>query len=190
MINQGCCPIEPPIGCGCCNGTCCPVCKPPVSCKVSCVGPRTGGRVKLTGQIKLTCNYVDAHGHTRSFDIETGKYYVIEALSQTKGVCTITGKVVDFDSVKGIEKILTAPHIIEIGAIIVDYSTDYQANVVRIGVENILSITPMETVDDTTSTDTEETYIINDPFSENQLDENTSAAESGATEETSSTETV
>ena len=20
MINQGCCPVEPPIGCGCCNG--------------------------------------------------------------------------------------------------------------------------------------------------------------------------
>ena len=102
----------------------------------------------------------------------------------------INGKGVDVESVKVNVKRLTAHHIIGIGAIIVDYSTDYQANVVRIGVENILSITPMETVDDTTSTDTEETYIINDPFSENQLDENTSAAESGATEETSSAETV
>lgn len=141
--------------------------------------PRPGGKVRINGQIKLTCTYVDHHGHTRNFDIETGKMYLIEAISSTKGLCTFSGKITDFDTVKGIENILTAPHTVSIGAIIVDYSTDYESKVIRIGVENITSIRPMESVEDVEST-TPNTYFIDDPFAENQLSEAISTAEINA----------
>ena len=150
--------------------------KPPVN---TCYHPRPGGKVTINGQIKLSCQYVDHHGHTTSFDIIQGNMYMIEAISQTKGLCTFAGKIVDFDTVKGIEKILDAPHIVNVGAIIVDYSTDYDAKIIRIGVDNIISIKPMQSVDQVEST-TPDTYFISDPFAENQLDENTSNAEYNA----------
>lgn len=165
---------------GHCNHNChsCPVHKPPVP-SGSCYHPRPGGKVDITGQIKLNCRYIDHHGHTKTFELEQGKMYMIEAISSTKGLVTFAGKIVDFDSVKGIEKILTAPHIISVGAIIVDYSTDYEAKIIRIGVDNIVSIMPMENVDQVEST-TPDTYFVSDPFAENQLDENTSNAEYNA----------
>lgn len=145
----------------------------------TCYHPRPGGRVKIEGQIKLTCNYVDHHGHTQTFELEQGKMYMIEAISSTKGLVTFSGKIVDFDSVKGIEKILQAPHTVSVGAIIVDYSTDYESKVIRIGIDNITSIVPMESVENVESTNPN-TYFVNDPFAETQLEETIKDAEINA----------
>lgn len=135
-----------------------------------------GGRVKIIGNIALNVKTVDHHGHTRYFPIVQGEMYYIEALSPTKGKCTFMGRIVDFDSVKGIENILQPPHVIDIGAIIVDYSTDYKADVIRIGVENIIQIKPMETIDKVDSHGKDE-FFIHDPFSKHKLDQDTAAAE-------------
>ena len=138
----------------------------------TCCHPH-GGRVSINGQIKLSCRYVDHHGHVSQFDLVQGEMYMIEAISQTKGKCTYACKLVDFDTVKGIEKILTAPHIVSVGALIVDYSTNYEAKLIRIGVENIISIRPMKSLDQVESDDAE-TYFISDPFAENKLNKSVS----------------
>lgn len=139
--------------------------------------PCPGGRVGIIGQIELTVRYVDHHGHVRYFPIKQGEMYCIEALSSTKGICTFMGKVVDFDSIKGIERILKPPHSVDVGAIIVDYSTDYEAKIIRIGVENITKITPLESIDHVTPCG-KDTFFIDDPFAQHELDENTAEAES------------
>ena len=133
-------------------------------------GPCPGGRVKVTGKIELNVEYIDHHGHTRRFPLKQGEMYYIEALSQTKGVCTFIGKIVDFDTVKGIERILEPPHTVSVGALIVDYSTDYEAKIIRIGLDNIIKITPLETPDQVEST-YKDHYIIDDPFSEKELED-------------------
>ena len=139
-----------------------------------------GGRVELIGRLCLTCRVTDHHGHVSYYDIEQGKTYVIEAVSATKGRCQFTGKIVDFDTVKGVEKILTPPHVVNIGAIIVDYSTDYEAKLIRIGVENIVKIMPIETIDCIDKDDQcccKEEYCIDDPFADQYLEKSVQAAE-------------
>lgn len=138
--------------------------------------PCPGGRVEIMGQIQLNVRYVDHHGHVKYFPIKQGEMYYIEALSSTKGLCTFMGKIVDFDSVKGVERILQPPHTVDVGALIVDYSTDYEAKIIRIGVENITKITPLESVNhiDPCGRDT---FFIDDPFAHQKLDENTAEAE-------------
>ena len=131
--------------------------------------PVPGGRTEITGRIELNVRYIDHHGHTKYFTLKQGEMYYIKAISQTKGICTFTGKIIDFDTVKGIEKILEPPHMVKIGAIIVDHSTDYEAKRIRIGVENIIEILPIETPDTIDSCNKED-YFINNPFIENNTD--------------------
>lgn len=134
--------------------------------------PHPHGRVKIDGVIQLKCRFVDHHGHTRFFDIVPGQMYEIDAFSASKGMCHFIGKVVDFDSVKGIEKILEAPHAVEVGAIIVDCSDDYEAKLIKIRIENIEKIIPVETIDNINPM-CRNNYIINDPFAQlNQEDSN------------------
>lgn len=130
--------------------------------------PCPGGRTEIVGRIELNVKYIDHHGHTRYFPLRQGEMYYIEALSQTKGICTFTGKIIDFDTVKGIEKILEPPHMVNVGAIIVDHSTDYDAKIIRIGVENIIKIAPLETPDNIDPVD-KDNYYIENPFMKDEI---------------------
>ena len=76
-----------------------------------------------------------------------------------------------------LKEFLNLPHSVDVGAIIVDYSTDYEAKIIRIGVENITKITPLESIDHVTPYG-KDTFFIDDPFAQHELDENTAEAES------------
>lgn len=140
-------------------------------------GSCPGGRIEIVGRLVLTVKYIDHYGHTQYFDIEKGKTYIIEAISQSKGRCTFTGRIIDFDSVKGIEKILTPPNVVDIGAIIVDYSTDYESKQVKIGIDNIVKISPIDDMDCISIPDSREDFIINDPFADKNLEDATTELE-------------
>ena len=140
--------------------------------------PHHYGKVGIIGRLVLSVKFIDHHGHVQYFDIDPTKTYAIEAISQTKGKCVFAGRIVDFDSAKGIEKIMTPPHIIDIASIVVDYSDDYQAKLIRIGVDNIISIKPIEKIEDVNPRMfcPDECYI-DDPFAQQQVYYNTSQAE-------------
>lgn len=105
------------------------------------------GKVGIIGKTVLTVRYVDHHGHVQEFDVHDGETYEIKAISQTKGVCTFAGRIIDFESAKGIEKLINKPHIINVTAIIVDYSDAYESKLLRIGIENIISLKPIRCFD-------------------------------------------
>lgn len=105
--------------------------------------PHYHGKVSIVGRTVLTVRYVDCHGHVESFDIEQNKTYDIKAASQTRGVVTFAGRVIDFECAAGIEKLVNAPHEINVTAIIVDYSDNYQSKLIRIGIDNIISMKPI-----------------------------------------------
>lgn len=133
-----------------------------------------GGKVKLLGRLVVTVKFIDSFGHTSLFDIEEGKVYIIKAISSTKGLCKFTGRIVDFDSVKGVEKILDPPHIVSIGSIIVDYSSDYGSNIIKINTENIVEIRPVTSVeccDDIRPGNCCDEYHVDDPFADKKFDE-------------------
>lgn len=128
------------------------------------------GKVGIIGKLVLKVKYIDHHGHTQYFDIVEGETYIIEAISQTKGRCKFAGRIVDFDSSKGVEKILSAPHVIDIGSIIVDYSNDYESKLIRIRVDNLISIKPIENCDYTCPNDYRpDDHYIKDPFADQIL---------------------
>lgn len=152
----------------------CPPCRPE---------PCYHGKVGIVGRTVLTVRYVDHHGHVQQFDIHEGETYEIKAISQTKGVCTFAGRIIDFECNKGIEKLINKPHMINVSAIIVDYSDAYESKLLRIGIENIISIKPIRCFDGVPGFVPEtpepispppcpdhcrptgyEEYVINDPF--------------------------
>lgn len=113
----------------------CPPPKPPV--------PHYHGKVSVVGRTVLTVKYVDHHGHYQTFDIRDGETYEIKAVSSTRGICTFAGRIVDFECNKGIEKLIDKPHEITISALIVDYSDAYESKLLRLFVNNIISIKPI-----------------------------------------------
>lgn len=127
-----CCPPEPPRPC------------PPPPHKPH---PHYHGKVGIVGRTVLTVRYIDHHGHVQQFDVHDGETYEIKAISQTKGICTFAGRIIDFECSKGIEKLIDKPHIINVTAIIVDYSDAYESKLLRIGIENIISIKPIRVFD-------------------------------------------
>lgn len=137
------------------------------------------GRVKITGQIVLLVDMIDHHGHIRKVAIEENKKYYIEAVSQTKGRCTFVGKVIDFDAVTGVENILQKPHNVKVGALIVDYSTEYESKVIRINVGNIIAIRPVEPVYDEDEAYDPEDFIIDDPFASDNDSANQGSSSAG-----------
>lgn len=146
--------------------------------------PHYHGKVGIVGRTVLSVKYIDCHGHVQIFDIHDGETYEIKAVSQTKGICTFAGRIIDFECSKGIEKLIDKPHMINVTAIIVDYSDAYESKVLRIGIDNIISIKPVHCFDDMRDiippqciepispppchhhTGYEE-YVINDPFTNN-----------------------
>ena len=100
-------------------------------------------RVRITGQIKLNVDVIDRHGYMRSVQIKNNKRYVIECISATKGRVTFIGKITDFELEDNIELLLQKPYTANIKGIIVDYSTDSEAKIVRIMLPNIVSIRPV-----------------------------------------------
>ena len=109
--------------------------------------PHYHGKVGIVGRTVLTVKYIDCHGHVQMFDIHEGETYEIKAVSQTKGICTFAGRIIDFECSKGIEKLIDKPHMIDVTAIIVDYSDAYESKLLRIGIENIVSIKPIKCFD-------------------------------------------
>ena len=151
---------------------------PPPPCPHPCPPPPYFGKVGIIGKLVLSVKYIDAHGHTQYFDIVPGETYIIEAVSQVKGRCKFTGRIVDFDTKRGTEQVLTAPHIVDISAIIVDYSDDYEAKVIKVGVDNIISIKPIEKIESACPNEfCPEEYYIDDPFANQSLEYSISKAE-------------
>ena len=109
--------------------------------------PHYHGKVGIIGRTVLTVRYIDCHGHVQTFDIHDNETYEIKAVSQTRGVCTFAGRIIDFECSKGIEKLIDKPHMINVTAIIVDYSDAYESKLLRIGIENIVSIKPIKCFD-------------------------------------------
>lgn len=109
--------------------------------------PHYHGKVSVVGRTVLTVKYVDRHGHYQTFDIKDGETYEITAVSETRGICTFAGRIVDFECNKGIEKLLDKPHEITISALIVDYSDAYESKLLRIYVNNIIGIKPIKCFD-------------------------------------------
>lgn len=130
-------------GCDYHPGPCCP----PHPCPPPPPKPHYHGKVSIVGRTVLTVKYVDRHGHYQTFDIRDGETYEITAVSSTRGICTFAGRVVDFECNKGIEKLLDKPHEITISAIIVDYSDAYESKLLRLYVNNIISIKPIKCFD-------------------------------------------
>lgn len=148
--------------------------------------PHYHGKVGIIGRTVLTVRYVDCHGHVQTFDIHENETYEIKAVSQTRGVCTFAARIIDFECSKGIEKLIDKPHMIDVTAIIVDYSDAYESKLLRIGIENIISIKPVKCFDGMIpdfvpqcpepvspphhceyNPSGYEEYVINDPFSNN-----------------------
>lgn len=125
-------------------GPSCPHCPPPPR-PIPPRPPR--GKVSIIGRTVLSVRYVDCHGHVQTFDIRENETYEIKAVSQTKGICTFAARVIDFECSKGIEKLIDKPHIINVTAIIVDYSDAYESKLMRIGIDNIISIKPVNCFD-------------------------------------------
>ena len=147
--------------------------------------PHYHGKVGIVGRTVLSVRYVDCHGHVQTFDLHENETYEIKAVSQTRGVCTFAARIIDFECSKGIEKLIDKPHMIDVTAIIVDYSDAYESKLLRIGIENIISIKPVRLFDGTIPEYGEhlppvsmepvsppmhchpsgyEEYVINDPF--------------------------
>lgn len=140
--------------------------------------PHYHGKVGVIGRTVLTVKYVDCHGHVQVFDIHENQTYEIKAVSQTKGICTFAARIVDFECATGIEKLLNKPHEINITALIIDYSDAYESKLLRVGIDNIISIKPVTCFDRVVPTDEYlppvapppmppcpyEEYAINDPF--------------------------
>ena len=168
---------------------CCPrPCPPPHPCHPHhhC-HPHYHGKVGIVGRTVLSVRYVDCHGHVQTFDIHENETYEIKAVSQTRGVCTFAARIIDFECSKGIEKLIDKPHMIDVTAIIVDYSDAYESKLLRIGIENIISIKPVKCFDGMIpdfvppqcpepvspphhcecNPSGYEEYVINDPFSNN-----------------------
>ena len=124
------------------------------------------GKVGIVGKLVLKTKVIDRHGHVKYFDIEEGRTYVIEAISQTKGRCKFTGRIVDFETGKGgTQSVLDPPHEVDISSIIVDYSDNYEAKLIRIGVDNIIDIRPVEKIEDVNPREyRRDDNFINDPF--------------------------
>lgn len=144
--------------------------------------PHCHGKVGIIGRTVLSVRYVDCHGHVQMFDLHENETYEIKAVSQTRGVCTFAARIIDFECSKGIEKLIDKPHVIEVTAIIVDYSDAYESKLLRIGIENIISIKPIRVFDGAVPDFVPESpepvspphcechpsfdeYVINDPFS-------------------------
>lgn len=119
----------------------------PAQCPPHKPGPCYHGKVGIIGRTVLSVRYVDCHGHVQQFDVHDGETYEIKAISQTKGICKFAGRIVDFECATGIEKLIDKPHIINVTAIIVDYSDAYESKLIRIGIENIISIKPIRVFD-------------------------------------------
>ena len=161
-------------------GPSCPHCPPPIPVRPR---PPYVGKVGIVGRTVLSVRYVDCHGHVQAFDIHENETYEIKAVSQTKGVCTFAARIIDFECSKGIEKLIDKPHVIDVTAIIVDYSDAYESKLLRIGIENIISIKPVKCFDGMIPSDyeylppqtpaeirpcgCEEEYNIYDPFANN-----------------------
>ena len=130
-------------------GPCCPPPPHPHPCPPPCPPPKPHyhGKVSVIGRTVLTVKYVDHHGHYQTFDIRDGETYEITAVSSTRGICTFAGRIVDFECKKGIEKLLDKPHEITISALIVDYSDAYESKLLRIYINNIISIKPIRCFD-------------------------------------------
>lgn len=129
--DLGCCPCPPKP---------CPPCPPPK--------PHYHGKVSVVGRTVLTIKYVDRHGHYQTFDVKDGETYEFTAVSSTRGICTFTGRIVDFECSKGIEKLLDKPHEILISALIVDYSDAYESKLMRLYINNIIGIKPIRCFED------------------------------------------
>ena len=140
-------------------------------------GPCPSGRIDIIGKLVLQIKYVNIHGHVQYFDIEPGRSYLIEARSAKKGKCSFIGKIIDFDSVKGVEDILEAPHQVDVGALIVDTSSDYESAVYRINVKNIIKIVPVDSINHCHNHLDYSNYFIQDPFAEKKLEDQIKADE-------------
>lgn len=116
----------------------CPPCPPPHR-----PYPHYHGKVSIIGKTVLSVKYTDCHGHVQQFDIQQNATYEIKAASQTRGIVTFNGRVTDFECAAGIEKLINAPHEINVTAIIVDYSDNYESKLIRVGVDNIVSMKPI-----------------------------------------------
>lgn len=127
-------------------GPCCP--EPPHHPQPPCQPqPSYHGKVSIVGKTVLTVQYTNCHGHVQNFDIIDGETYEIKAISQSRGVCTFAARIVDFECSKGIDKLINKPHIINVTAIIVDYSDAYESKLMRIGINNIISLKPVRCFD-------------------------------------------
>jgi hypothetical protein len=135
-----------------------------------CPPPHKVGRVKIDGSIRLSTTYTDHHGHVQRFDIVPGVSYEIDAFSNTRGICHFVGKIVDFETVEGVQEILKAPHCISISAIIIDASDMYESKLLRIRVENIERMLPILGPEHMTPTQ-QGNVCIEDPFILREIDE-------------------
>lgn len=104
------------------------------------------GSVVMKGVVILFVTYTDAAGTKKEFNIIPGQTYVVKALSATKGVCTFTGKIVDYNFSTGIDKLINSPHeAVSIDSIIMDCSGCYDSNLIQIPLNKMISImTPEE----------------------------------------------
>ena len=123
-----------PIPCG----TCCPPTQPTTNYH---------GKVSVVGRTVLTVKYLDVHGHYQTFDIADGETYEFTAISATKGICKFAAKVKDFESNKGLDKLLNAPHEITVDALILDASDAYESKLLRVYIANIVGIKPIRVFD-------------------------------------------
>ena len=135
-----------------------------------CPPPHKVGRVKIDGSIRLSTTYTDHHGHVQRFDIIPGVSYEVDAFSNTRGICHFVGKIVDFETVEGVQEILKAPHCISISAIILDASDMYESKILRIRVENIERMLPILGPEHMTPTQ-QSNVCIEDPFILREIDE-------------------
>lgn len=109
--------------------------------------PNYHGKINIIGRTVLTVKYINKHGHYQTFDIKDGETYEITAISPTKGICTFTGRIVDFECNKGIEKLIDKPHEITVSALIIDYSNAYESKLLRLYINNIIGIKPIKCFD-------------------------------------------
>lgn len=135
-----------------------------------CAPPHKVGRVKIDGTIRLSTTYTDHHGHVQKFDIIPGVSYEIDAFSNTRGICHFVGKIVDFETVEGVQEILKAPHRITISSIIVDTSDIYESRLLRIRIENIERMLPILGPEQLTPVQ-QSNVCIEDPFVQREVDE-------------------
>lgn len=148
--------------------------------------PHKVGRVKIDGTIRLGVTYTDHHGHVQRFDIIPGVTYEIDAFSNTRGICHFVGKVVDFETVEGVQDILKAPHCISISSIIVDASDMYDSKLLRIRIENIERMLPILGPDQMSPVQ-QSNVCIEDPFVLREVDEFVSLHDVGTPVEDGST---